>query len=125
MRVAKIEAKSLQKVTEFIHACEHMLEREKYSLKSPYEEWESWPDDDPDKIILQKIKNFIMQNEDMDEDEVDGRIVAYEYLRKKYTHSLSLANLTLNVLMENVCDPMKDYLDFAPHFYTNHVAPEQ
>lgn len=123
MRVHKIEPGRLSAVTEFVHACEHMLEGQKFSMKSPYEEWESWDEDDPEKIMLQKIKAFIQQNEDMDE--VDGRIVAYEYLRKKYTYSLSLANLTLNVLIDNCTDPMKDYLDFAPHFYTNHVAPEQ
>lgn len=123
MKVHKIEPDALRAVTEFIHASEHMLERQEFSMKSPYEEWESWEDDDPEKIMLQKIKAFIRQNEDMDD--VDGRIVAYEYLRRKYTHGLSLANLSLHVLMDNCVDPMKDYLDFAPHFYTNHVAPEQ
>ncbi len=123
MRVHKIEPNGLKAVTEFVHACEHMLEREKFSMKSAYENWEDWDDDDADKKKLLSIRNFIIKNENMDE--VDGRIIAYEYLRAKYTHRLSLVNLTAHVLMDNVCDPMKDYLDFAPYFFTNHVAPEQ
>ena len=123
MRVHKMDPEDFKRVTEFIHACEHMLEGEKFSLKSPYEHWKDWQDDDEDKKGIQAIETFISKNEDMDE--VDGRIVAYEYLRKKYTHMLSLLNITAHVLVENCCDINKDYLDFSPEFYTLHVAPEQ
>lgn len=123
MKIHKLEPKDFKVITEFIQACEAMLERGKFSLKSPYEEWREWDDDDKDKQKLLKIENYISKNEDMED--VDGRIIAYEYLLSKYTHLLTLLNITADVLIDNCCDPMENSLEFLPSLTMCHVAPEQ
>lgn len=119
IRIHRMEESDFQKVREFIQAAEAMLERGNFALKSPYEEWQDWDDDDPEKIKILAIRKSISKYEDVSEEDIDGRIIAYEYLRVKYTGRLTL------VLMENVCDYSKDYLDFHPTLQQVHVAPEQ
>lgn len=125
MRVHKASAKELESVREFTQACEAFLERERFSSKSPYEQWKDWDEDDKDKILVRKIVKEIVANEDIEEDDIDGRIIAYEYLRRRYSHRVGMVVMNADILIDNVCDPTKDYLDFHPMFYENHVAPEQ
>ncbi len=114
-----------EKVAKFIAAAEALLQGEKFSLKSAYDSWEDWEDDDPDKIELLRMRRAMAYNEEVEEKDIDGRILAYEYLRAKYASGLSLTKLTAQVLIDNCCDPHLDYLEFHPSIYHLHVAPEQ
>lgn len=125
MRMHKMEEKEIQAVREFIWAAEAMLEREKFSFTEPWAKWKDWDDDDDDKKIIQRIVRDVAREEGCSEDSVDGRIVAYEYIAKKYTHRLQVANMTASILIENCCDPHKNYLDYRPSLIEIHVAPEQ
>lgn len=125
MKVAKISEESIKAVWEFADACELFLEKEKFSFKSPWENWEDLDDDDPERKEIAAIKSRLAVYEEIDEDKIDGRIVAYEYLRKKYALRLKHAIMTMKILLDNVQDPTSDTLDFYPSFYENHVAPEQ
>lgn len=125
MKVAKPTDKMISGVNDFVHACENVLEQEKFSMRSPYEKWEEWDDEDEDKILIKKIRKAVAEEEGIDEDRVDGRILAYEFLRRKYNNRLSHITMTAHILLDNCCDPMDDCLAFHPSLYQNHVAPEQ
>lgn len=102
MRVAKPSQEALDAVTTFVHACEYFLEREKFSLKEPYQCWE---DDDEDRKEIEAIRDNILRTEDVRKEDIDDRIIAYEYLSRKYSNRLSHVNLTAHVLVDNCCDP--------------------
>ncbi len=125
MRVAKPSKEMIQASHDFIHACEHMLERQKYSVRDAYEEWKEWDNDDEEKILLLKIRSRLAEEEGVSEDRVDGRIVAYEYLQDKYTNRLQHVVMSVDIMIDNVCDPTGDCLDFHPGFQFNEVMPEQ
>lgn len=125
MRVAKPTKAMLDAANDFKNACEAFFEREKYSFKDPQDRWEGWDDDDDDKQDVIKIKKNLAEEIGCREKDVDNRIVAYEYLRSKYTNRLGHVIMTAGVLLDNCCDPTKDYLDFAPGHMELHVAPEQ
>lgn len=125
MKIHKQSARDHQAVMAFVNACETVLERQKYSSTNPYDNWQEWDDDDADKQQILAIRKRIAKDDDIDENEVDGRIIAYEYLKGCYTHRLQLSVLSAQVLIENVCDETKDYLDYHPSFEQFHVAPEQ
>lgn len=125
MKIHKLSDADIERVRKFVQAAEMMLERGHFSLLDPHEQWQEMDDDDDDKIEILKIRKSIAYNEEIEEKEIDGRILAYEYLRKKYTHLLALNLLTTDVLISNCCDPMETTLEFHPSIYQNHVAPEQ
>ena len=125
MRIHKMGSDELKEVLEFKNAAELMLERGKFSLTESFDEWRDMDDGDPDKIEIQKIQKRLCKEEDTDEEHLDGRILAYEYLKRKYTGRLWLAIITADTLIDNCCDPTKDYLDFYPGCEQLHVMPEQ
>ncbi len=125
LRIHRLSKEDIKRVAAFANAAEAMLEKDKFSLKSAYDQWEEWDDDDEDKLLIYSIRKSLIRDEEMDEDRIDGRIVAYEYLRRKYTHMLDLVLLTTDVLIDNCCDPMESTLEFHPSIYEMHVAPEQ
>jgi hypothetical protein len=125
MRVAKPDKRTIDSVHNFVHAAEAMLERQKFSLCDPCEEWTTWPDDDNDKQEMLRIRKRIAEEEGWSETDVDNRIVAYEYLLKKYSNRLQHVVISADIMIDNICDPTGDCLDFHPGFEFFHVAPEQ
>lgn len=125
MRIAKPQEQDIESVRQFTQTCELFLERQKFSFNSPEDGWEDLDDDDDDKIAILKFRKQLAANEDLDEDKIDNRILAYEFLKQKYAHRLSHILLTAEVLLENCCDPTDTCLAFHPSLYQNHVEPEQ
>ena len=126
MKIAKPTPKMFEAVREFIDACEGVLERQKWSLTSPEDEWESgWDEDNEDRIELMAIKENIAQESGCDISDVDNRAVCYEWLKRKYCNRLSHISMTADVLLDNCCDPTDDCLAFYPGIQILHVAPEQ
>jgi hypothetical protein len=118
----------LESTKAFFNASELALEREKFSLKSAEDNWLDLDDDDDDKITILKIRAFIHANEEIDEEDIDSRILLYEFLKAKFRSTSSSWNrvqLAADILIDNCCDPTKDYLDFARGTQFLHVAPEQ
>lgn len=125
MRIAMLPPEQFKLIIEFNQAAEAFIEREKFSFTEPFNKWKEWHDDDEDKMLVMKIQKELIANEDMEEGQIDSRIIAYEFMARKYSNRLSHAILIAEVLIDNCCDPSKDYLDFHPSIYHNHVAPEQ
>lgn len=125
MRMHKMEAGEIKAANEFVDACELMLEREKFSFEEPYESWQNLDEDDEDRKEIESLKRQIASNDDVDIKDIDPRVVAYEYLKRKYSYRAKVAVITSEILIDHCCDPTKTYLDFHPSFYQNHVEPEQ
>lgn len=125
MRLHKLDKEDFVKIKIFIDALNLMLEKDKFSLTASQDNWKYLDDEDPDKIEILALIKQIKRNDDMDDDdELDPRILAFEYLKKKYKN-LWLVNLTADILIDNCCDPQKTYLDYCPQLCELHVAPEQ
>lgn len=127
MRVAKASTQDIVSLTDFLQACEESLERAKYSLTSAYDKWEEWDEDDEDKRHLLRIRDKIAKSEDIEPNEVDNRIILYEWLREKFVAAAGWRRVTIgvDVLIENCCDETKSHLDFHPSIQIKHVANEQ
>lgn len=125
MRMHKMEADELKAAHEFADAAELMLCWDKFSMNESYDSWKDMDDDDTDKIEILGIVKSICRDEGFSERHIDGRILAYEYLKRKYSYRNKVAVLTADILIEQVCDPLKTYLDLHPSYYQNHVEPEQ
>lgn len=125
LTIAKPTPEIIDSVQDFVHACEAMLERQKFSLTSAYEEWKSWDDDDEDKALCLRIQKDIAEEEGLSLSDVDSRIIAYEYLKRKYSNRLQHVVMSADVMIDNVCDPTGSCLDFHPGFEFLHVMPEQ
>ena len=77
------------------------------------EDWVNWDDDDEDKKELLEIKEELKEFEG----EEDNRIIVYEFLKRKYRkidYCGSFGRVMMNaaILLEKVCDPDLDYLDY-------------
>lgn len=127
MRMAKASEKDIDTLTDFLHAAESLLERQKFSLHSPEDQWEDWDDDNADKILFLKIREEVADELGYRPTDVDNRIVAFEYLSKKFNMMNSWQRVVMasSALIESVCDPTERYLAFHPGFEFNHVANEQ
>jgi hypothetical protein len=127
MIVHKITNEENEAFKAFIQAAEYALEEPRLSFRSAAEQWKYFDDEDFDKGEILAIRKRIAKEESIDEDRIDDRILMYEWLKKKARkiRSFSLYPLTIDVLMDNVCDPTEDHLAFYPGFELNHVANEQ
>ena len=125
LTVHKLDSEEVNSIRGFIQASELMLESDKYSRFSPFDKYEDLDDEDEDKIKIEGIRKRIAKEEDIRPQDVDGRIVAYEYLKFKYTHRLPVVLLNATILIDNCCDPLLDYLAYRPSLTEIHVAPEQ
>lgn len=128
MYIAKADDKDFELAREFKHACEGIWGRN-YSLRADHNCWEDdWDNEDEDYLYLMSIKKRMAKEEGIDIEEVDNRIVIYEWLRKKFKAaegSMGRVVMAADCLITSVCDPMQDILAFHPGFEFYHVAAEQ
>lgn len=128
MRMAKADEKDFETTLKFLQACEMMWSKRPYEFHEPAEEWESWNDDDEDKGDLVMLQKRIAKEEGISETDVDYRIVVYEFIRRKYKAcdcNWARVYWAAQILIPEVCDHQKDYLDYTPYLEDLHVAPEQ
>lgn len=84
------------------------------------EDWRDWDDDDEDKKMLLKIeKELIADGESCWDGHPDNRLILFEYMKRKflkanYSGSIGRILFGCETLIENVCDPKLDYLEFKP-----------
>jgi hypothetical protein len=122
MRVAKPSKGMIKAVNEFVTACERVLEKEKFSFTEACDTWErDWDEEDDEYKVLKRIKTELADELGCSYKDVDNRIVCYEYLKRMYCNRLDHVVLTAEVLVDNVCDPQKDYLDYHPFLRVDHV----
>jgi hypothetical protein len=127
MRIVKPNTKELQAVLNFLIASEMALESAKFSFNSPYENYRELDDEDEDAVLIKKLRKQIAAQEGKDEEEVDDRILMYEFLQRKFAYCRTWRSVywAADVLTETVCDPFDDCLAFHPMYESFHVAPEQ
>lgn len=128
MRIAKADDDDFKATRSFLHACENSLEKEKFSFVGADEQWLTWEDEDEDKILMMEIRKQLAKELYSDEEDVDNRLVIYEWLKEKFrkaSNAWHRITMAADTLIENVCDPTVDYLSFHPGFEYFHVANEQ
>ena len=126
--MAKADDQDFKTTLAFLQACEQMWSKRHFEWNEPDEEWESWDDDDEDKQRFLKIRKRIAEEERISESDVDYRIIVYEFIRSKYKScdcNWARVYWAAQILIPDVCDPQKDYLDYSPYLEEFHVAPEQ
>lgn len=129
MRVAKATSEDFEKTRSFLQACENIWDnRSNYSIRVEENEWQSWDDEDEDKILILKLRKEIADDEGCDVVEVDNRILMYEFIRRKYKKADCHWNrviMAADILIDTCCDPQLTYLEWSPYYEQHHVAPEQ
>ena len=81
------------------------------------EDWRGWDDDDEDKIELLDCEKDVRQYEGLDDDdEVDNRLILYEYVKRLFNNgsAFSRVEMTAQMAIDNCFDPDKDYIDWKP-----------
>ncbi len=117
MKVAKADSKEFDKVYDFINIMDDLFDNKFFSDE---ESWREWNDDDEDKKLLLKIEKDLKETEGSDIwGEVDNRLILYEFIRLKwkkanYCGSFQRIVTDADVLIDNVCDPDLDYLEYKP-----------
>lgn len=81
------------------------------------EDWRDWDDDDEDKQELLDCEKDVRQYEGLDSnDEVDNRLILYEYVKRMFNNSSAFRRVEMAAQMaiDNCFDPDKDYIDWKP-----------
>lgn len=117
MKVAKADNKEFDKVYDFINVMDKLFDNKFFSDE---ESWREWDDDDEDKKLLLKIEKDLKETEGSDIwGKVDNRLILYEFIRLKwkkanYYGSFQRIVMDADCLIDNVCDPDLDYLEYKP-----------
>ena len=100
-----------------------------YNLLSPMEElfnnrwsneesWTEWDDDNEDKLELLAIRKEIAEEEYCDEDEVDNRLVLYEFIKRRMRlcgcSNWQRVVTAAECLIDTFCDPQESCLAWRP-----------
>ena len=116
--VAKATKDEFERVWSFLHPMEALFDSRGFF--SNEEDWRDWDDDDEDKKMLLKIeKELIADGDEGWSGHPDNRLILYEFMKRKFlkaNHSGSIGRILFDcqTLIENVCDPKLDYLEFKP-----------
>ena len=116
MKVAKAEKEEFDKVYDFINVMDDLFDSRFFSHE---EEWRNWDDDDEDKKLLLEIEEEIKETDGEDIWGVDNRLILYEFIKRKwkkanYYGSFQRIVTDAECLIDNVCDPDIDYLEYKP-----------
>lgn len=112
MKVAKATSDEFDKIYNFINVMDNLLDNRSWYAEE--DDWKNWDDDDQDKIELLKIEKELKSYGDE-----DNRLILYEFIKKKwrevnYSGSFQRIITDAEVLIDNVCDPELDYLEYKP-----------
>ena len=117
MKVAKAEQEEFDRVYNFINVMEALFDTRWCSHE---EDWRDWNDKDPDKQLLLEIEQEVKESDGENIwDGVDNRLILYEFIKRKwknanYCGSFGRIVCDADVLINNVCDPDLDYLEYKP-----------
>ena len=114
MKVAKADNDEFVLVSGFINSMEALFDTRGFF--SQEESWRDWNDDDEDKKLLLKIEEDLKYCEG---EPVDNRLILFEFIKYKwrkanYCGSFGRIVCDCEVLIDNVCDPELDYLEYKP-----------
>lgn len=129
MRMAKADKDDFDTTNKFLQTCEMFWDnRHRYSFRDTEIDWKTWDDDDEDKIYFLKVQKEVAEEEGCDPEDLDNRLLVYEVIKRRYKQCDCNWRRVVHgadILINDVCDPQKDYLDYSPYLEEFHVAPEQ
>ena len=118
IKIAKAEPEEFVRVTSFIRVMDELFQSR--SFFSCEEDWREWDDDNEDKKLLLEIEEEMMESEGTDcEGKVDNRLLLYEFIKRRWCYANDYGSfdrivMDASVLIDNVCDPEVDYLEYKP-----------
>lgn len=115
IRLAKADQEDFEKTRVFLQCCESLFDN-RWACSSD-EQWQDWDDEDEDKIAILKLRKQLARDEDCDEDEIDNRILLFEFVKYKYRGcdcNWRRVIMAADVLIYNACDPMQDTVEWHP-----------
>ena len=118
LTVAKADKDEFKRVWSFVHAMEALFDGRGFF--SSEESWRGWDDDDEDKKTLLEIeKELIDAGEATWDGHPNNDAILYEFIKRKWREancsgSFGRIIFDCQTLIENCCDPDKDYLEFKP-----------
>lgn len=128
LTIAKASKHDIRATSEFLQMAYDVLKKELFSLSIPYEEWRKWDEDSEDYKLAIKIQKRIAEEEGIDIEDVDDRVVCYELLANKFTKasgSYYRVIISADILIDNIVPASSTILEFHPGFQFNHVDKEQ
>lgn len=115
IRLAKADDEDFATTREFLQCCDNLFEN-RWACCSD-EQWQDWNDEDEDKKEILQLRRQLALYEDCDEDEIDNRILLFEFIKQKYrTCECNWRRVVMaaDVLIKNACDPMQDTVEWHP-----------
>lgn len=121
MRMAKADANDIGQCRDFFHLYEYVIENGELTDEIIKSDWE-----EGDVEYKELMKHVIKKEEKW----ARGSVGEFDYYSFFYDWHTILAPRWrrvvwgVEILIESVCDPQKDYLDYSPYLEEFHVAPE-
>lgn len=114
LTIAKADKEDFEAVYNLLVPMEELFN----SHWSNEEAWIEWDDDDEHKRELLRIRKEVAQEEHCDEDEVDNRLVLYEFIKRKMQNCACSewrrVVTAAECLIDTFCDPHVDFLAWRP-----------
>ena len=79
--------------------------------------WQDWDEDDEDYLFFKEKREEIAEEEQISPEDVDSRILVYEYIKKHFRKNPSaLARIIMcaQMAIDNAFDKDLDYIDWNP-----------
>ena len=112
--IAKATEKDFAAVNNLLSPMEELFN----SHWSNEDDWTDWDDDDEDKQELLSIRKEVARYERCDEDEVDNRLVIYEFIKRRMQacacSEWRRVVIAAECLIDTFCDPNDDSLSWRP-----------
>lgn len=128
MKVAKPDKQDFKGILDFMNAAEMALERQKFGITSSEDNWEEYLDeDDKDYKLIITMRKRIADEEGCDPENVDNRILMFEYLQRKFAASSSgwrRVYWAADILLDTCTDTYDHCLAWRPDAVLLHVANE-
>ena len=116
IKIASPSTEDFDSSIQFMRILEALTDNRAYCCSS-VEDWKNWDPNDDDYKILKKIEDSLIgeYGEFEDEDEVDQRIVLWEYVKHFFNYnpsSLARVITCASVAMDNAFDPDKNTIEW-------------
>lgn len=72
----------LDKTRGFLQVLDQLFDSRWFS--SHESQWEDWDDEDENKQHLLRVRKQLAWEEDCDEDEIDNKLILFEFIKQKY-----------------------------------------
>ena len=117
MKVAKAKKEEFDKVYDFINVMDALFDTR--WCFSQEESWREWDEDDSDKQMLLKIEKELEQ--EFGDYHFFNDMILFEFIKRKwkktnYCGSFQRIVTDAECLIDDVCDPDLDYLEFKPEY---------